>query len=270
MKIGFFDSGIGGLTVLKKVIKNYGNNEYYYFGDTLRVPYGSKPQEVLVEILEGIFDFFENLNVDILISACNTTDSLVKMGLVKVENRKFKYVSIIDNGINQIEKGEKVLLLATKNTVNSGSYRNGLIKKGIKQINEKACPLFVPLVEEGYWYGPMADSIVKNYLKDYENKFDKVILGCTHYPILKKHILKRLNATIIDPADGVIKELNTKYLLFSNKKVPKVNFYITGNVEQFKFLSKRFLKKTYYNSSYYKLDLFKNKSYFKGGEYFGK
>ena len=116
----------------------------------------------------------------------------------------------------------------------------------------------------------MADSIVKNYLKNYENKFDKVILGCTHYPILKKHILKRLNTKIIDPADGVIKELNLKYLISPSKKIPKVNFYITGNVEQFKFLSKRFLKKTYYNSAYYKLDLLKNKSYFKGGESFGK
>ncbi|MGM0641097.1 MAG: glutamate racemase [Thermotogota bacterium] len=253
MKIGFFDSGIGGLTVLKKVVRNFNNHKFYYFGDTLNVPYGSKPEYFLVNMLENIFDFFEQMEVDILISACNTTDSLVKKGLTSVKKRSFKYISIIDNGIEQINENEKVLLLATSNTVKSGSYRELLINKAkVKKINEKACPLFVPLIEEGYWYGPMADSIINYYLRDCEGQYDKVILGCTHYPILSNHIQKIVKTKIIDPADGIIKTLFNLKLPYLTGQ-PEIDFYISGSLEQFKFLSKRFLGRLKYKSNYKKL-----------------
>jgi glutamate racemase len=253
MKIGFFDSGIGGLTVLKKVVRNFNNHRFYYFGDTLNVPYGSKPEYFLVNMLENIFDFFERIDVDILISACNTTDSLVKKGLVSLENRKFKYISIIDNGIEQINKGEEVLLLATSNTVKSGSYRELLVNKAeVKKVNEKACPLFVPLIEEGYWYGPMADSIINYYLRDCEGQYDKVILGCTHYPILRNHIQKIVRSKIVDPADGIIRTLlNMKLPYISG--YPEIIFFISGSLEQFKYLSKRFLGRIGYKPKYNQL-----------------
>ncbi|HOO75699.1 MAG: glutamate racemase [Thermotogae bacterium] len=266
MKIGFFDSGIGGLTVMKKVVGRFGNHSYFYFGDTLRVPYGSKPVDFLVDLLENILDFYEEIGIDILVAACNTTDSLVKNGYVNVENRNFKYISIIDNGVNQISKNENVLILATQNTVNSGAYRNLLIKNKIGKITEQPCPLFVPLIEEGYWYGPMAESIVKNYLYPHNSvKYDKVILGCTHYPILKKHIIKNINSKVIDPTDGVIKELYSKYNLSYQKGTPSVDFYVTGDVDNFKYLSRRFFRKNKINSNYYKTDLFSKRVYYRGG-----
>lgn len=255
MKIGFFDSGIGGLTVLKKVVKNFSNHSFYYFGDTLNVPYGSKPEHFLINMLENIFDFFEKIDVDILISACNTTDSLVKKGLVSLEGRSFKYISIIDNGIEQIKMGENVLLLATSNTVKSGSYRELLISKAkVKKVNEKACPLFVPLIEEGHWHGPMADSIINYYLRDCEGQYDKVILGCTHYPILSSHIQKIVKSKIVDPADGIVKTLLSMKLSYSNG-YPEINFYISGSLEKFKYLSKRFLARMRYKPNYNQLVL---------------
>ena len=226
MKIGFFDSGIGGLTVLKKVVRNFNNHKFYYFGDTLNVPYGSKPEYFLVNMLENIFDFFEKMEVDILISACNTTDSLVKKGITSVEKRSFRYISIIDNGIEQINEKEKVLLLATSNTVKSGSYRELLLNKAkVSKINEKACPLFVPLIEEGYWYGPMADSIINYYLRDCEGQYDKVILGCTHYPYLIPVIKKILgdNVKLINPA---------KTMAEKAKNILAVRGMISGKHEQ--------------------------------------
>ncbi|MDK2945327.1 glutamate racemase [Geotoga petraea] len=256
MKIGFFDSGIGGLTVLKKVVRNFNNHDFYYFGDTLNVPYGSKPEYFLVNMLENIFDFFESVDVDILISACNTTDSLVKKGLVSLDDRSFKYISIIDNGIEQINKGEEVLLLATSNTVRSGSYRGLLVDKvKVKKVTEKACPLFVPLIEEGYWYGPMADSIINYYLRDCEGRYDKVILGCTHYPILSNHIQKIVKSKIVDPADGIVKTLLNMKLPYL-KGYPEINFYISGSLEQFKCLSKRFLGRMRYKSKYTQLIMY--------------
>ncbi|PWJ87288.1 glutamate racemase [Oceanotoga teriensis] len=254
MRIGFFDSGIGGLTVLKKVVKFFNNHNYFYFGDTLNVPYGSKPENFLIENLEKTFDFFEDLKIDLVISACNTSDSMVKKGLVKLNNRSFDYISIIDSGIKQVKNGEKILLLATENTIKSGSYREGCIKNGVKKIKEVPCPLFVPLIEEGYWYGAMSDSITRYYLQDSENKYDKVILGCTHYPILKNHINKVLNTDIIDPADGVINSL------IVDKKIPyikgkaHIEFFITGNVEKFRILSRRFMKNIRYSANYSKID----------------
>jgi glutamate racemase len=262
MRVGFFDSGLGGLTVLKKVVANFGNHQYFYFGDTLRVPYGSKPIGYLAELLEKTLDFFEDLNIDILISACNTSDSLVKNRIVNVGNRNFRYISIIDNGIRQISANERVLLLATENTVKSGSYRDGLVEKGIGKLTEKSCPLFVPLIEEGFWYGQMAESIVRYYLEDSNSGFDKIILGCTHYPILKKHIIKNITAEIVDPADGIIKELGTSYNLKHSSGLPKINFYITGDVEKFKVLSGRFLRTVYFRGYYFKMDLETKKYYY--------
>lgn len=260
MKIGFFDSGIGGLTVLKKVINNFGNHKYYYLGDSLNVPYGSKPIPFLLSNVEKIFLFFDSLNVDILISACNTTDSIIKKNNFNLDNFNFKYVSLIENAVKNVHKNDSVLLLATENTVKLGVYRELLKAKGVTKYEEKACPLFVPLIEEGYWYGQMADSILRFYLRDYKSKYKKVILGCTHYPILEKQIKKYTNSLILDPADGIVNFLEEEVQLSKNSGDIKVNYYITGNVEKFESLSKAFMFDVSYKPFFSKLNLTKIKS----------
>ena len=248
MKIGFFDSGVGGLTVLKKVVKILGGYEYIYLGDTANNPYGSKPPRILFNILEKIFLFFEEKEVNYLVSACNTSDSLIKSDSFDLNRWSFKYIGIVDKGANMVNKGERVLLLATENTVRSGVYREFLIKKGVKTLIEKPCPLFVPIVEEGVWDGTIAESVVRSYLKKIRKRnIDKILLGCTHYPILSKHIKKILKAQIVDPADGIGSYLRKKLDYKQGK--PIINIYTTGNLNKFKQLSKRILGKNLYNIS---------------------
>ena len=261
MKIGLFDSGIGGLTVLKKVINNFGNHQYIYLGDSLNVPYGSKPISFLLDNLEKILSFFDSLDVDILISACNTTDSIIKKTNFNLDKFNFTYISLIENAVKKVQKNDSVLLLATENTVKLGVYKELLTKKGLMKYEEKACPLFVPLIEEGYWYGQMADSVLRFYLRDYKSKYKKVILGCTHYPILEKQIKKYTNSLILDPADSIVDVLSQEVQLSKNTGNIKVNYYITGNVEKFETLSKAFMYDVYYKPVFRKIDLSKTKLY---------
>lgn len=256
MKIGLFDSGIGGLTVLKKVIRQYGNQEYFYLADNLNVPYGSKPISFLKENLVKILNFFSSLKVDIVISACNTTDSIVKITNFDVESSyNFSYISIIENAIKKIEKTDSILLLATENTINLGAYKKFLLEKGLSDIEEKACPLFVPLIEEGYWNGQMADSVIRFYLQDSKTKYDKIILGCTHYPILEKQLKKYTNNNIVDPADGITDFLKKNTQITKKTGKIKVNYYITGNVKKFQDLSKKFMRDVKYEAFFEKINL---------------
>ncbi len=255
MKIGLFDSGIGGLTVLKKVIENFGNHEYFYLADNLNVPYGSKPISFLRENLKNILSFFHTMKVELLISACNTTDSIVKKTNFDTKNYSFTYVGIIDNAIKAIERNDSVLLLATENTINLGAYKEALTNKKITNLEEKACPLFVPLIEEGYWDGQMAESVLRFYLQDSKSKYHKVILGCTHYPILEKQIRKYTNSSIVDPADGIVEFLKKEIKLERLDGKIKVNYLVTGNIEKFKFLSKIFMKDVKYHPIFKKIEL---------------
>lgn len=268
MKIGFFDSGIGGLTVLKNVMKNFGNHQYFYLADNLNVPYGSKPISFLKENLEKIMYFYNLLHVDVLISACNTTDSIALKNNIALNNYDFVYVSIIKNGIKSIKKEDSVLLLGTENTIKLGVYKNLLFEKGIKKFDELACPLFVPLIEEGYWYGQMADSILRFYLRDFRAKYDKVLLGCTHYPILEEQIGRYTEALTIDPSDGIVDFLNKEIKVEKRVGSLSVNYYITGNIEKFKYLSKLFMKDISYLPNFKKIDL--NKLYEKQSMLFTK
>ncbi|KAF2956535.1 glutamate racemase [Marinitoga sp. 38H-ov] len=254
MKIGFFDSGIGGLTVLKKVVNTFKGHHYFYFGDTLNVPYGSKPIEKIIYILKDLFHFYEENGIDIVVAACNTSDSLILRNYIDINKYSFKYISILKNAVLQINKKEKVLLLATENTVRTGTYRELLISKDVS-VHEIACPLFVPLIEEGIWHGPIAESIVNFYLKN-QKSYDKIILGCTHYPILEKHINKVVNGNIIDPADGIVETLKNQIpVIYEN---PKIDFYVSGNINKFIHNTERILGKNNFNVSYNHLVLGEN------------
>ncbi|SHE27037.1 glutamate racemase [Marinitoga hydrogenitolerans DSM 16785] len=246
MKIGFFDSGIGGLTVLKKVVNTFKGHQYFYFGDTLNVPYGSKPIKKIINILKELFQFYDNLGIDIVVSACNTSDSIILRDYIDMSIYNFRYISILKNAISQIDKKEKVLLLATENTVKTGTYRELLVTKKTK-LTEIPCPLFVPLIEEGIWHGPIAESIVNFYLKN-QKEYDKIILGCTHYPILEKHIKKSVKGKIIDPADGIVESLKSYLSVISSP--PKIHFFVSGDKYKFIHNSERILGRNNYKVQY--------------------
>ena len=183
-KIGIFDSGIGGLTVLKNLYKYYPNNEYIYYGDTLNLPYGSKSKEELNKLAESDVEFLEKFKVDIIIIACGT----VSANCLDYLKSKFKtpIYDIINPTIEYLNNSNynNIGIIATERTIDSHIFKNSLNKN----VYEIKTPEFVPNIENNN-LGKI-DNLIDNYLKDYKDKLDILVLGCTHYPTIKNNLNK--------------------------------------------------------------------------------
>ena len=206
MKIGLFDSGLGGLTVLKRLIEKYPNNEYVYFGDTKNNPYGNKTKEELLVLSTKIINFLTSKNVDLIIIACGTVSSNIYINLKDKYN--IPIIDIITPTINYLNNSnyKKIGVLATQGTTNTKIFSNN-INKDVKEI---ACPNFVPLIENNDF------SNLNNYIEVCLNELkdrDIIVLGCTHYPIIKDRISNYLNDSIklLDMSECLqIEEKNNK------------------------------------------------------------
>ena len=226
MKIGMFDSGVGGITVLKEFLKILPENEYIYFGDTKRVPYGGKSAENIKLFSIEIIDFLIKQNVDIIIAACNTV-SAVCLNEIK-NNYDIKIIGVIEPTVDYILKTDykNIGIIGTKATVQSKVYTKILEKNNISTYN-KACPLFVPVIEENIQKDVIVDGIVDLYLSEFLNiDLDAIVLACTHYPIIENKIRKYLpNIDIINPAFQTA-EYTKKFIVSDNEK-GNVKFYFT-------------------------------------------
>lgn len=198
MKVGVFDSGIGGLTVLKRLIDKFPNNEYIYCGDTKNIPYGDKSIEELKILASSIIDFLMKEQVDMIVIACGTVSSNLSSYLKEKYN--IKIIDIISPVINYLNncKYKKIGVIATQATKNSGVFSKN-IKKEIKEV---ACPKFVPLIESN------SLNELKNYFKTYLDDLkdsDLIVLGCTHYPIIKDYISKYFgnNIRLLDMSECI-------------------------------------------------------------------
>lgn len=230
LKIGLFDSGIGGISVLKKL--TYINGAHYiYIADTERAPYGIKTPEVLESFIFEFAEFFHKKGVNEIFAACNTTDSII---LEKNLDLGIKYNSIIKAAI-QAPKSEKVGVIGTNITVSNGIYKKYLEMEN-KEVFQKSTQLFVSLVEEGIFYGRMVEAIANYYLLPLKKKnIEELILGCTHFPFLKGVISRVLpKVRIIDPAEELSKKLAK-----NNSKKAFVEFYVTGDPKMFEKKLKR-------------------------------
>ena len=214
MKIGVFDSGIGGLTVLRKLLKKYPNNEYIYYGDTKNIPYGDKSIKELKILSSNIIDFLIKKEVDMIIIACGTISSNLCTYLKNKYN--IKIIDIISPVINYLNSSnyEKIGVIATQATINSKIFSND-IKKEIKEI---ACPKFVPLIEDNNLIE------INKYIDIYLNKLkdrELIVLGCTHYPLVESEIKEYLGNNI--------KILNMSECIedISNYGVNKVDLYFS-------------------------------------------
>lgn len=249
MSIGIFDSGVGGLTVLKEVRKVLPNEQIYYFGDTARVPYGDKSRELIVRYSKQIVEFLLEKKVDAIVVACNTATSLALEEL----NRTFKtpIIGVIDAGVRTAlytTKENKIGVIGTVATIGSKKYEIEIKKrKDEAEVYSKACPLFAPAVEEGITSGKLMKQIVKLYLDELREKIDTVILGCTHYPLLKE-IIKELypEIQIVDPAIETaydLKEVLIKKSLLKNdaQENNEVKYFVTDGAEKFKEVGTMFL-----------------------------
>lgn len=254
--IGVFDSGVGGLTVLKALLEPIPDADYAYFGDTARLPYGSKSVETVARYAVEAAQFLESQGAQMLVIACNTATALA---LDKITSAvRVPVVGVVEPGAESAAaatKNDKIVVIGTEATVASHAYRKALEKRRL-QAREKACPLLVPLVEEGWVDHTVTEQVAKIYLAEaFADGFhdaDTLVLGCTHYPLLKP-LLKRVtpaHVNIVDSAESTAHAVasHLKQLLPSpphpageRRATPRFRFFATDSAEKFKRLGARFL-----------------------------
>jgi glutamate racemase len=253
--IGVFDSGFGGLTVLKALLELTPDADYLYFGDTARLPYGSKSTETVAKYAVEAAHFLEQQGAQLLVIACNTATALA---LDKItEGSGVPVVGVIDPGAesaSQASANRKVVVIGTDATISSHAYLRALQARGIS-AKEKACPLLVPLVEEGWIEHAVTEQVARIYLDEaFAADFgtaDVLLLGCTHYPLIAP-LLRRVappHVKIVDSAEStaqVVRNLLRRGAIpreveQERRKLPRVEFFATDSVEKFRRLGARFL-----------------------------
>ena len=244
MKVGVFDSGIGGLTVVKSLLEHKLFEEIIYYGDTARVPYGVKDKNTIIRYSLEALEFFKNFDIDIFIVACNSASAHAISELKEVSD--IPVVGVIAPGVmacsQKIEdKDANILIIGTKATINSKKYETSLKELGFNNLTSIPTGLFVPIVEEGIFDGAILDSTLDHYFEDLQN-IDAVILGCTHFPLIQEKISKYLGGCdTIHSGDAIVKYLKDEHKYDKNFKETKVTFFASENPESLKNTAKQWL-----------------------------
>lgn len=262
-KIGVFDSGLGGLTAVKEIMSLFPNESIVYFGDTGRVPYGTRSKETILKYTYDDINFLLSRDVKMIVIACGTASSAA-LPEIKTEFNVPIY-GVVDSGAYEaarVTKNNKIGIIGTTATIKSGAYNKYLAEYNNKvQTFEKACPLFVPLVENGHFDTPVTELVVEEYLKDIKDAgVDTLILGCTHYPLLKSAISKYMGdgVTLISPGEEVAKFLRKK--ITSDNAHSEIrdrdqySYYVSDSIESFEELGGIFLE-TKINGKVNKIDI---------------
>lgn len=243
--VGVFDSGIGGLTVAREIMRNLPTEKIVYFGDTARVPYGSKSQETVLQYSRQIIRFLETEHVKVIVVACNTASAFALPEIQK--ETEFPILGVIEAGAKvaaNATRNKKIGVIGTVGTIQSGIHEK-VLKELDPQISVygKPCPLFVPLVEEGWWKDPITEEVARRYLDELlEKEVDTMILGCTHYPLLRSMIQEIVGpeVTLVNPAYETALELKhmlQKQDLLSTGKGQEefpYRFYVSDLAEKFR------------------------------------
>lgn len=247
--IGLFDSGIGGLTVLHKIIEVLPRENTVYLGDTARAPYGTKSVETVVRYSFENTAFLIEKGVKLVVVACNTSTALALSGLK--DEFSLPLIGVIEPGVRralQVTKNKRVGIIGTEATIQSGAYSKALKAEEEKvEVYSRACPLFVPLVEEGWTDNAVVSMTVEAYLGSLKQSgIDTLILGCTHYPLLKKAIRKFMGqgVTLIDSAEEVAKEVAAilkRHSIVRKSGKGSHSFFVTDAPDRFVKVGHRFL-----------------------------
>ena len=269
--IGVFDSGIGGLTVAREIMRQIPNEKIIYFGDTARMPYGSKSKETVTGFSKQIVRFLETFQVKTIVVACNTASAYALDELEK--ELDIPIIGVIKPGAKtaaEVTRNGRIGVIATEATIGSQMYN-----KYIQELNKnvtiygKACPLFVPLVEEGLLHDSVTDEIASRYLSSLKSRFvdtlvlgcthyplidiyiDTMILGCTHYPLIRSTVGRIMGdqVTLVNPAYETARELKEllQHYDILNEEEPhlgenKYQFYVSDGAEKFKRFANSIIK----------------------------
>jgi len=249
--IGIFDSGLGGLTAVKQIMKELPDEHLIYFGDTGRVPYGTRSEETIIKYSKSDIRFLKSFDVKQIVVACGTVSS-VALPLLKNKEQipMLGVVEAASDAAVNATKNKNVGIIGTPGTVKSGAYTAWILNKNPEiQVFSKACPLFVPLVENGHFDTPVAKLVIEEYLQDLKKQgIDTLILGCTHYPLLKKAIAEFMgeSVTLIDAgveiAKALKKQLTGEKRHSTTKDAEQYRFFVSDNIENFASLASTFLQ----------------------------
>lgn len=249
--IGIFDSGVGGLTVVDKVFRVLPAERVVYLGDTARVPYGNKSRETVTRFSKEIVNFLLSFKVKLIIVACNTASCLSLEALKRLSS--VPVIGVIKPGVQEaVERSrtKRIGVIGTEATISSNVYKNEIISRERRAfVVQRACPLFVPLVENMWLDGEITSKIAKRYLAPIlDRRIDSLILGCTHYPLLKG-VIRRITGkeiTLIDSSMSVAKYakgLLGKMKALNDTAKPRARFFATDDTKGFVRLADVFLGK---------------------------
>ena len=256
LPIGVFDSGVGGLTVVKEIINQMPNERIVYFGDTARVPYGSKSRDTVVRYSRQIVRFLLEQNVKAIAVACNTASAYA---IPEIEAEcPVPVIGVIRPGAKTAVEGTRngrIGVIGTRATITSGSYKEYIreIMPGAEVFGQ-ACPLFVPLVEEGLWEDPVTDEIARRYMASLiDRDIDTLIMGCTHYPLIRKTIGRAAGdkVLLVNPAYETARELRklleSRSLISGHRyelgsTVPQYRFHVSDMADQFQKFANSIIK----------------------------
>lgn len=242
--IGVFDSGVGGLTVAREIMRNLPFERIVYFGDTARVPYGSKSRESIIRFSRQIIHFLQEEHVKAIVVACNTASAYALDEVQKDLN--IPIIGVVKPGAKvaaQATRNKRIGVIGTKGTIGSNIYADYIheIDPEITVVG-KACPLFVPLVEEGWLKDPVTVEVAQRYLQELqEQDVDTLVMGCTHYPLLRSVLRELLGekVTLVNPAyetaqslKQLLKEMNLDNPGIKEEEFP-YRFYVSDLADQF-------------------------------------
>ena len=255
-KIGVFDSGVGGLTVLRALVERIPEADYLYFGDTARLPYGSKSAATVAHYAVGAVRYLQDQGAELLVIACNTATALA-LDEIKIKAAAgVEVIGVIEPGAEAaaaVSRKRKVVVIGTDATIGSHAYRRALEARKVA-VREKACPLFVPLVEEGWVEHPVTEQVAKIYLSEAFSEdaidADVLVLGCTHYPLIKS-LLRRVapeHISIVDSAESTAQDVARQLqvgtppsITNERRNLPQLKFFATDSAEKFRKMGTLFL-----------------------------
>jgi glutamate racemase len=243
--IGLFDSGFGGLTVMREVARILPHENLIYLGDTAHLPYGNKSPEAVVRFALENAAFLLEKEIKLLMIPCHTA-CCHAIALLQ-EQLPIPVIGVIQPGLDLVKDISRIAVLGTTSTIESGLYQSLIKKQNPKAlISAKACPLFVPLIEEGFYNHPSMDLIAASYLAPMKGSIDAALLACTHYPLIRPALQKVLGpqVTLLEPAERCAQQakdyLSKEGLLNPQKEKPVYQFFATDDPEKFRRLGEVF------------------------------